>query len=377
MSKLPALLACSLCGVPLACFQDKGAGEASDTTGTATTGASTTTATPTTTAASTGTTAETTGEPTTGAGTTGPLAPCMPGKLELGVDRLLFGDTDPDGLPIEEGWRLYGLDIDGRTSTADAKDLCIPLADAQPDTPYPDGEDGRDNSFGKNIVPLFTALGTDFSADINARITAGEFTYLLQLDGLEGAPACATTGALVVGAPLGAPPKWDGGDMWPIDPGSLAEPDKPDAALCTYGETERVGDHVLTGPPCQFNLYLGASGTVRAVPLRHARLAFDLAPDGKSAVGGHISGILQTEEFVAYLQAAAASFDPGFCDPNNPTVQSLLQQVRQASDILIDGTQDPRRPCSGISVGLGFTMQPVQIGIVADPIPPPTEPCPP
>jgi hypothetical protein len=45
-------------------------------------------------------------------------------------------------------------------------------------------------------------------------------------------------------------------------------------------------------------------------------------------------------------------------------LQSLITAVRQASDILGDGTQDPTKTCDGISMGMTFTMAPAQIGSV-------------
>jgi len=59
-----------------------------------------------------------------------------------------------------------------------------------------------------------------------------------------------------------------------------------------------------------------------------------------------------------------------------PTIDSLLAQMTQASDILADGSQDPAQTCNGISIGLGFKMKPVQIGVIAPPGPPPPNPCP-
>ena len=42
--------------------------------------------------------------------------------------------------------------------------------------------------------------------------------------------------------------------------------------------------------------------------------------------------------------------------------QSIAQQITQAQDILLDGTNAPGQPCDGISIGIGFDG--VQIGPV-------------
>ena len=51
-------------------------------------------------------------------------------------------------------------------------------------------------------------------------------------------------------------------------------------------------------------------------------------------------------------------------------------QIRQASDIMADGTQDPNSVCNGISVGLGFNMLFAGLGDIAPPAPDPPLPCP-
>ena len=41
------------------------------------------------------------------------------------------------------------------------------------------------------------------------------------------------------------------------------------------------------------------------------------------------------------------------------TVEGIKASIRQASDMMADGTQNPAVQCTGISVGLGFTAQEV------------------
>jgi hypothetical protein len=100
-----------------------------------------------------------------------------------------------------------------------------------------------------------------------------------------------------------------------------------------------------------------------------------LNPGHDGATAGQIAGILDAEEFTAEFAKAAGSFDPGLCDPSSPTLQSILNQVRQASDIMLDGTQDSTKVCNGISIGLGFTMKSAKLGDVANAVAPPMDPC--
>lgn len=74
------------------------------------------------------------------------------------------------------------------------------------------------------------------------------------------------------------------------------------------------------------------------------------------------------------MKKNAGSFDPSFCDLNGPTMASILTQVEQAADILVDGTQDPTKTCDAISIGIGFDAVAVTLGpVVAAPVP--TDPC--
>jgi hypothetical protein len=85
-----------------------------------------------------------------------------------------------------------------------------------------------------------------------------------------------------------------------------------------------------------------------------------MSADRKSATGGMIGGVLNTEEFVAEVKKVG--FLLQLC--GNPLFDNLVNQVRQASDIMDDGTQDPMQVCNGISMGLGFDMSAAQIGDV-------------
>jgi hypothetical protein len=91
-----------------------------------------------------------------------------------------------------------------------------------------------------------------------------------------------------------------------------------------------------------------------------AQIKMNLADDRKSATSGMIGGVLNTEEFVAEVKKVGALLD--LCE--SQVFTNLVTQVRQASDILTDGTQDPSKTCDGISMGLGFEMKEIQLGEV-------------
>jgi hypothetical protein len=108
--------------------------------------------------------------------------------------------------------------------------------------------------------------------------------------------------------------------------------------------------------------------------LHHATVWAPLSPDHHATASGavgRISGVLDTEEFVAVASHYIHAAMPQTCDD----FPLLATSIRQASDILVDGTQDPDTVCNGISVGLGFTAKSVRLGAVGSASTPPTTPC--
>ena len=73
---------------------------------------------------------------------------------------------------------------------------------------------------------------------------------------------------------------------------------------------------------------------------------------------------------LAEARTEALELDPTLC-PGPTTVQSLLGELEEASDILLDPSGDPGQPCDGVSIGLGFSAQRVTLGAVAPAVPPP------
>ena len=122
-------------------------------------------------------------------------------------------------------------------------------------------------------------------------------------------------------------------------------------------------------------LQLTISGFTLALDITNAYVTLDLADGNKSGTNGTIAGILDTEQLVAEISKVAAAFDESFCDPESPTLVSILNQLRQASDIMKNGTQNPGAECDGISIGLGFNTKAVKLGPVAEEAKPPPDPC--
>jgi len=304
------------------------------------------------------------------------LPACGGGQdVVLAIDHLYLGDTNFDGTPNwSQGWKQFGMNIDGLVSDKNSVGLCKLAAGASPAAAYPDGNNGIDNGFGKNILPILLGLSSDLSVQTNEAIAMGDYTFLLSIEGLGQETTCATTSALFRGDSLGNPPLWNGADAWPIDPTSLANPLDPTSSLCKLAQTNVVQDQFFAKLGGKVELTLGgALGFV--IPIRRVQLSMQLDGNHQGATIGQLAGVIDTEELVTEMAKTAAEFDVSFCDPNSPTLMSILNQLRQASDIMKDGTQDPTKTCDGISIGIGFTMKSVKLGGVATPKPPQPDPC--
>ncbi len=328
-----------------------------DTVGTGGSGGQTTTTTTTTT-----TTSSTTSETMSGSDA-GPT--CMGEGTVLAVSKLSFGEG-PNGQ-----WKKVGFDIDNLVTSGASTDVCKPNAGGKPGVAFPDGDNGIDNSFGKNLLPQIVALYPTWTDDINNSVQTGVSTVMLKLECLPptGDVPVLTT-KLFGGAMLGYQPKFDGTDKWPVRPELLSDPLNPDSSTIVFDKCSVMGSTFDSGNNAQFILSVPVNTQTNTtsikLTLNAARLTMILSDDRKSATGGIIGGVLNTEEFVTEVKKVGALLS--LC--NNALFTSLLDQIRQSSDIMADGTQDPNKTCDGITMGLGFELKEVQRGDVGVALPP-------
>jgi hypothetical protein len=107
--------------------------------------------------------------------------------------------------------------------------------------------------------------------------------------------------------------------------------------------------------------------------VHHAGTTLNLSTAHQTALGGEVGGVLETEELVAEVMRRFGLDEQSLC--GSRTLDAIVGQVRAASDILEDGTEDPAKTCDGISIGFGFTMARVGLGNVAAPMVPKPSPC--
>jgi hypothetical protein len=307
----------------------------------------------------------------------GAPAPDGAGSTVLAIKKLYLGDTNRDGTSNKiNGWRQYGYDLDGLASTAESTGLCQPLDGNAPKNVYPDGDNGIDNSFGKNILPLLLGIASDISAKINQGLATGAFTMMLRLDNLGAKTDYAGVFTrLYDGKDLGAAPKFDGTDAWPVKPESLSDEADVSSARVQFPGAYLVNDTWVSGGNGELTLrlWLSMSDLTIDLAISHAVLTMDLAADHHSATNGTIAGIISTKALTSELRRLAGSFDPSLC--KGPTIDSIIMQIEQASDILQDGTQRNDVACDGVSIGLGFDAGLVTLGAIGAKTAPATDGC--
>jgi hypothetical protein len=305
---------------------------------------------------------------TVDAGSTVPPDPGGPAPdggapLVLAFSKLYFGDRDPSGQVDAQAWKQYGLNIDGKITTRVSTDVCTLALGAPRDT-QTDGDNGIDNSFGANILPILVSTAGDFPAAANANIGSGvDATSLVRIDQLGPGPSYSPLSAFFYKAsPTPSPPAWNGSDVFDVDSESL-DGGNLDSPLLAFPASYMSQRTLVTAPPTgagtialglQFN-----AGIAPPIPITHVQIVANVAADGSKA-NGMISGILPTSAFVAWVHQIVGDVAPSLC--GGAAFQSIAAAITQAADIMTDGTNPSGAPCDGISIGMGFDATAVKLG---------------
>jgi hypothetical protein len=295
------------------------------------------------------------------------------------VNAWLLGESSRSGEAASGAWRSYGYDLDHRATTKDSSDVCS-LSLGSPRYNQADGDFGIDNGWGSVLLPILqSALSLPTpSVTADTALAHGVATLDLEVTGLpDDASASAVglrAGALVT-APVTADP-FDASVPRPVDAKSVV-----DGATLASGPRVVFGDAYVnhgtfvSGPSsAPLTIELPVSVPALELTVRDAIVTFDRTSD-PNVVSGTIAGVLDTDAVVASASAIAAAFDPGvFCvDPTQ--FDGIAAQIRQARDILDDATNRSGTPCTGISIGLGFTAVRVANPTSAQDVTPSPSPC--
>ncbi len=296
----------------------------------------------------------------------------------LAVHKLFLGDTDRSGSPSPTAWKQFGYNLDGKISKKTSTDLCKPNKGAAPSSIYPDGNGGIDNAFGKLLLPIITGLAQDAAQQVNENIQDGTFTIMTSVEKLgSGKDYVDLHTRLYVGGDyaeaMQKAPAWDGSDEWPVVPELLDDPNDITSSKIQFPKSYVADNTWVSGTPGNLDLALSVAGFTLTLTISKAVITMEMNEGHTSASNGVIAGVLNVEVLIEELRKVAGSFDPGLC--TGTTFDSLADQIRQASDILADGTQDPTKTCDAISIGLGFESKLVKLGAVGEEAEPAEDPC--
>lgn len=281
------------------------------------------------------------------------------------VDTLLLGEADRSGAVSPTAWKSLGYNLDGKVTTQSSTDVCT-LAPGAGKSVQVDGNNGIDNSFGANILPIIqNAAGLQTpSKTISDAIAKGSFTIMLSITGLtQDAKQTNTslTGQLFAGGaydPMGmTKPTFDMNTDWPVRPELLNDGMTiASGSKVKFSDAYIVNGTFVNGTGAQITLSLGFGGVALDLTVKNAILTFDHA--GAAANNGTIGGVIDTEQLITGLKAVAGRISPSLC--SGTTFDGIASQIKAASDILSDGTNAPGTPCTGISIGIGFTAKQIK-----------------
>jgi hypothetical protein len=298
----------------------------------------------------------------------------------FGVSHIYIGTKTRAGVEDAKAWADFGYDLDQQITTNDFNNHCTPAGGGAPKTVFPDGNNGIDNSFGKYLLPIIKTAasslgGGDLEAELNSAITDGDFNLMLDLRQL-GANANYDPIATYLYAGK------DGvGSNWLLVPEFFTP--QPPASMTPPGtnilDTTKVkfpnsyvNEHVwVSGDKGQVDLSFAISDATFTLAIRSAVITMKMDPSRATATEGVIAGVLDTEELINQVREILGPFIS--CE--GAGVDGILNQIRQGSDIMKDGSNGPGQECNGISIGIGFDAKPVQIVGVGEPSGPGEDPC--
>lgn len=285
------------------------------------------------------------------------------------VHHIWLGDTDRTGAPSTTAWKDYGFNVDGYDSGEGTfTGNCKPPTGNRKSASA-DGNDGRDNSFGKNLMPVIQAFAT--SVKVNQSVSEGAFSLLVdvaQVDPTKDESPLAAQLFAVKGDDDGmggtkalSDDDWTAGTYsWHPLPEIL---DASGKSTIVFNTAYIVGGTFVSGSQADIPLNLAISDVTLALTIKKAQISMDIAADGKTATNGNIGGVLNTNDLINTINTIAPRFGSNLCGE----IANVTDKIKASSDIMQDGTIGTDQTCDGISIGLGFDTN--QVAALGDPAP--------
>lgn len=296
------------------------------------------------------------------------------------VQTLYLGDAPRNNPASSDAWKKFGYDLDGKITTKDSTDVCkLPPGQSQR-TAKEDGDEGIDNSFGHNLMPIITGVSPTAAADLNGQITKGAFTLMFTVTGLTDEAKQSATGLKGYMSAGGAfdptgqkVPTFTPTEVWPVLPELLTSTSDATSSKVKFADSYVANGTWVNGSDAKITISLGFNGQNLDLVINKAVVTFD-HKEPSTAANGIIAGILNTEELIAGLTKIAGRLQANLCTGDQ--LKTITDQIRAVSDIMTDGTQDPNKTCDGISIGLGFDAKQIaNPSVVSPPAPPGPDAC--
>jgi hypothetical protein len=292
------------------------------------------------------------------------------------IKKFHFGQNDPlTNDANTDAWRTIGFDIDGVNTTKDLAlsekpGTCLrdPLAKQ---STLLDGDDGRDNSFGSNIFPVFNQFGNGaVETDLNKGIANGSSpTLILLLSNLNEGPDDTLVSSSfllsLVEHPV-KPPLWNGTDDLAIDSQSIANHAISNPKLRLTDGYLRNNTYV-SGPfndTSQSYALFFPLGNIGFVGLTFVSLTvvIELDEAHEQAKKATFSGVVRPQDLEELLQRLLVNLFG--CD-GAKNFDGLYQQLYQKCDLRSDAPDflDPTStmPCDVVSFSFEMELERIQM----------------
>jgi hypothetical protein len=251
--------------------------------------------------------------------------------------------------------------------------------------PHCDEDGGRDNA-AQALLQLVATLPGLNEISLNQALSRGKYGLVIAVSQWNGQPndtqvnisLFVSNGLTADDAGNVTPVKGDGTDVWTIASGSLLGGDSlagvdcgsgnPQCAPVYYDDNAYVTGGTIVGS-VDFTIALGGSGsgTVNVDLTGSVVLATIVASTGGwSLTNGTIAGRWATSKLLSSLAAINDPLNTGeYLCGSDSTYGLVKSDICSAMDIAADPNLDQTgAPCDAISISLGFTADPAEMGVV-------------
>lgn len=304
---------------------------------------------------------------------TGPPPGCMratypdpPGGMDDGIDTpgLVFAVHSID---LGDMGTTPGYDLDNVcTCFQDAGGSCVGHSSVL--SSYCDAMGGIDNAGAKLFMLLALAGPTVSSMNYSKRADEGAWSFLIRVQGYNGKPDDPKVNVALYpskGAKV-KPPMWDGTDVFLAVPDSVGDGGVDDPSFKSNGAYVSGGVLVATIPNTELTITGGGSNTI-TIRLSAGVITGKLAQVNTlwHLQAGTLAARWPVTEVFNSLSSFRDNNGKPFC--TNQVAYALAKtRICDGADILVDGTQPKSAPCDALSIGLGFSADPVVLGGVSD-----------